>query len=453
MAYLASDLFSGTWQNIVGPTASWQSDQKSTYRGFTVFVDGYGEENNGASIVYEGNNYYEWGYTFLDSDLNGKLEISEIYRGELGDENGFTFISAGIDELVGRYYCSTHTNDRASDSGTWDRNPNSYSGTFSGSDLGIFEIVVELEFTSTENNDLIMGTTNDDLINGNGGDDFLMSRSGNDTLEGGLGNDTLEGGLGNDTINGGHGTDTAVFKYNYSEYLIENDSYSTEININNALTFSVTNNNEGTDSLTGIELVQFADKTVGIDYSNPIDGYNYLLDNVKDYDGNLHANSGSVSEATKIAYKYQGSLDVNSNAKLEDIYTNKESGRWVTVRRNSSTNQVDWNDHGQGGTTRVVGIYIDPLVTSGEVEQFGPHDSQRRFQNDLEIDNLIAKTSGDYDDDDFQEVYWKTNDGTAYLRALMHADGNIQYANYQSEEQMSDYLISKGYADVISDII
>ena len=87
------------------------------------------------------------------------------------------------------------------------------------------------------------------------------------------------------------------------------------------------------------------------------------------------------------------------------------------------------------------------------MEQFGPHDSQRRFQNDLKIDNLIAKTSGDYDGDGFQEVYWKTNDGTAYLRALMHADGNIQYANYQSEEQMSDYLTSKGYESVISDII
>ena len=43
--------------------------------------------------------------------------------------------------------------------------------------------------------------------------------------------------------------------------------------------------------------------------------------------------------------------------------------------------------------------------------------------------------------------------GTAYLRALMHVDGNIQYANYQSEEQMSDYLTSKGYESVISDII
>ena len=66
---------------------------------------------------------------------------------------------------------------------------------------------------------------------------------------------------------------------------------------------------------------------------------------------------------------------------------------------------------------------------------------------------MIVKKAGDFDSDNFQEVYWKTNDGTAYLRALMHVDGNIQYANYQSEEQMSDYLTSKGYESVISEII
>ena len=64
MTYLASDLFSGTWQNISGPTASWQSSQSTSMRGHTVFVDGYGEENDGASIFYEGSYYYEWGYVF-----------------------------------------------------------------------------------------------------------------------------------------------------------------------------------------------------------------------------------------------------------------------------------------------------------------------------------------------------------------------------------------------------
>tara|TARA_Y100001933_G_scaffold136434_1_gene135568 strand:- start:275 stop:604 length:330 start_codon:yes stop_codon:yes gene_type:complete len=80
-------------------------------------------------------------------------------------------------------------------------------------------------------------------------------------------------------------------------------------------------------------------------------------------------------------------------------------------------------------------------------------NSQVRFQNDLYIDNLSTKHSGDYDSDGVSEVYWKTNDGTAYLRALMHDDGNIRYANYQSKDQMSEYLTALGHAEIISDIL
>ena len=35
----------------------------------------------------------------------------------------------------------------------------------------------------------------------------------------------------------------------------------------------------------------------------------------------------------------------------------------------------------------------------------------------------------------------------------MHADGNIRYANYQSEDQMKEYLTSNGHESIISDII
>ena len=73
--------------------------------------------------------------------------------------------------------------------------------------------------------------------------------------------------------------------------------------------------------------------------------------------------------------------------------------------------------------------------------------------SDLGIDNLSVKTAGDYDNNGINEVYWKTNDGTAYLRALMHADGNIRYANYQSKTQMMEYLTANGDESVISDII
>ena len=68
------------------------------------------------------------------------------------------------------------------------------------------------------------------------------------------------------------------------------------------------------------------------------------------------------------------------------------------------------------------------------------------------IDNLETKQSGDYDSDEIHKVYWKTADGTAYLRSLMHADGNIRYANYQSEDQTKEYLTANGDDSVITDI-
>ena len=187
-----------------------------------------------------------------------------------------------------------------------------------------------------------------------------------------------------------------------------------------------------------------------LDVSHHVVGDNYKLEYISDYGGNLHANTGSVSEELKSSYKYQGKLDVNKDGIKEAIYTNKESGRWVTASVDSITGEIDYSKYGQGGTTRIVGIYIDPLVASGDVVQGSDHDSQRRFQNDLKNDNLIVKTSGDYDGDGSQEVYWKTVDGTAYLRALMHADGNIQYANYQSLDQMTNYLTGHGFADTVT---
>ena len=247
----------------------------------------------------------------------------------------------------------------------------------------------------------------------------------------------------------GDGSNTSGIK-NEETFIL---SFDSDIDLRTSISYFCTSHssmNFGVN-LTAIE------KIVNIEDSS-IDSYlekgkNYSLSSIRDFDGNFHANTETISDSITNAYKYQGFLDVNSDGTKEAIYTNKESGRWVTASINSSTGEIDYGDHGEGGITRVVGIYIDPLVTSGEVDQFGPYDSQYRFQNDLLIDNLIIKTSGDFDGDGFQEVYWKTSDGTAYLRALMHADGNIQYANYQSESQMTDYLTSQGYQSFINEII
>ena len=64
------------------------------------------------------------------------------------------------------------------------------------------------------------------------------------------------------------------------------------------------------------------------------------------------------------------------------------------------------------------------VLVDGEINDRLALNSQVRFQNYLDIDNLSAKHSGDYDGDGIHEVYWKTNNGTAFLRSLMHHDGN-----------------------------
>ena len=46
-----------------------------------------------------------------------------------------------------------------------------------------------------------------------------------------------------------------------------------------------------------------------------------------------------------------------------------------------------------------------------------------------------------------------TNDGDIYLRALMHDDGNIRYANYQNQDQMREYITSQGHESVIAEIV
>jgi len=74
---------------------------------------------------------------------------------------------------------------------------------------------------------------------------------GADTMRGSSGNNTLRGGAGNDTIDGGLGSDTAIFSGNRSAYTITwNGQVATVVGT------------DGTDTVTNVEFLQFADQTV-----------------------------------------------------------------------------------------------------------------------------------------------------------------------------------------------
>lgn len=164
-----------------------------------------------------------------------------------------------------------------------------------------------------------------------------------------------------------------------------------------------------------------------------------FLENIRDYDGTRFGNASD--------WALIGEADVQLDGDTELIFINPALGRWATLGPDAN-DIINFNNHGQGGDTRIVGVYVDPLVASGAVVAGSDHDSQQRLANDLAIGNInVVLGAGDYDRDGLQEIYLKTADDTAYLHAYMHSDGNIQYANYQSREQMVAYLDQNQFSD------
>lgn len=118
----------------------------------------------------------------------------------------------------------------------------------------------EIDTTDASRNVHIVGSAADDALEGGRGDDTLVGDSGDDVLAGGDGDDTLIGGAGNDVLSGGAGNDVAVYSGNQSDYKVTYDSASG--------TYTVTDLRagapDGIDTLTDIEIVQFADGAVDI---------------------------------------------------------------------------------------------------------------------------------------------------------------------------------------------
>ncbi|MGE0685063.1 MAG: family 16 glycosylhydrolase [Candidatus Binatia bacterium] len=105
---------------------------------------------------------------------------------------------------------------------------------------------VKIEQLSTK-----LGTNGNDTIDGTANADGIEGRGGDDTLNGLAGDDTLFGAGGNDKINGGEGNDTAVFVGERSRYNVS----LTE----GVLTVVDTSGQDGTDTLTSIEFLNFKD--------------------------------------------------------------------------------------------------------------------------------------------------------------------------------------------------
>lgn len=106
-------------------------------------------------------------------------------------------------------------------------------------------------------NDTLSGGASDDYLFGGAGDDMLSGGADPDYLVGDAGNDTLSGGADSDHLFGEAGIDTAVFTGARGAYDLAWQ--------NQALTVSTLAGTDGTDTLTDVERLRFADGMVALD--------------------------------------------------------------------------------------------------------------------------------------------------------------------------------------------
>ena len=103
------------------------------------------------------------------------------------------------------------------------------------------------------------GGDGNDVLIANARGSVLHAMAGSDTLTGGAGNDALDGGEGNDKLDGGAGINTAVYHGAAANYTITKTAGGFTIADKTGL--------DGTDQVTNVQRLQFADAGVAFDVS------------------------------------------------------------------------------------------------------------------------------------------------------------------------------------------
>ncbi|MCR4377239.1 MAG: tandem-95 repeat protein, partial [Rhodospirillales bacterium] len=130
-----------------------------------------------------------------------------------------------------------------------------HAASMLGGDMSVFARVIDPDSTTNFIEQNIVGGQ---------GNDVLFGADADDHIDGGMGDDHLQGNAGDDIIAGGEGDDVARYAGNASDYVLTQDSDTitvTDINTGDGV-------DEGRDILTGVEELQFNDRSYFFDATN-----------------------------------------------------------------------------------------------------------------------------------------------------------------------------------------
>ncbi|MCT4556191.1 MAG: hypothetical protein N4A53_16035, partial [Pelagimonas sp.] len=142
--------------------------------------------------------------------------------------------------------------------------------------------VINLEnmFTGSWQSTIVFGYGGNDTILGTGGYQFLAGGEGNDSLYGGDDFDTLFGGEGNDTLDGGDGHDTVFLLADQADVTLT--ALADGFRVSSAL--------DGTDEVSNVEYIEFADGRMAVSDVLHIPGLTMIGDTLLgvDFNGGMH---------------------------------------------------------------------------------------------------------------------------------------------------------------------
>ena len=178
-----------------------------------------------------------------------------VTTGSGDDDFAYTYGSSWFDEITvnGGGGSNRFTGDFSSAQGgvsfTLDPTPGVASPIV---DTGFFSARIS-SLTNIQTVDLTTGSSDDTLAGGAGNDVFTSNG----------GNDQLSGGGGDDTLNGGFGSDTAVYSGDSFSYLVTSSGFA-QTTVQDLRPGSP----DGTDTLSGVEFLRFADLTIAAPGAN-----------------------------------------------------------------------------------------------------------------------------------------------------------------------------------------
>ena len=227
--------------------------------------------------------------------------------------------------------------------------------------------------------------------------DWIYGNEGNDTILAGAGDDTVYGGAGDDAIDGGSGKDTASYNGNTSDYTISNNNGVLTVKDNNTA-----NGDDGTDTLTNIERLQFWDG--GQDLAVSFTAANYSGDWAQNtITGTLGADTINADD---LGTAFE---DEDGNSSNGDLKTQRD---WIDAGAGNDTIYA-----GQGGDDIKGGAGNDPI-------DGGPNSLLTKLLTDSYRDSWSQENRAHYDGKSTDFTVTRNSDGSFSVVDNKASDGN-----------------------------